>query len=620
MKFIFFFVLFTVQVVLSQYTSAPDHLNFEAIQNKVDLLIFETNIYIAQNSKCLSKLYADLEKGKRTPIYANYDCGNRSPLEAVSETDEELLHLINMQFPSYYNSINSTVELVQQLNQLIEQQQLNTSRLNELLLQYEASAQEFKLQTEKLTKENQKKTLEVLPISLKKYILNERLFIQSNQFYLRPTLKGNFPSESLKDNISTTDLLLIEIKKASENDKILQQITGQIIAYQQTKKDFLHQLAYDKLLNCDFRNEFYFQLHNYFNNGIIPALKIYYQISYGLSAIYQPFNNLKHQEVAPPKFAQQALITDQIKHQNNNLNTEQYQVLVDHINLINQSIMANNTNASVLFQLGQELPSKRTIPSYKLSMKLQKNVSFNALRQSAIKLQKTKSAAFQVIANQSNALAAMLNDCNKAYNLIKTEFSLNNVGPDNYEQLNTWLIFYKDQLNNISKQIQALNKNLSYYFSKPLGSSAEASCSDSLLSYCNALKETIKYIENNTNSATEVLLIDQPKLAQYQATLLHQSNTKFSKIDEKAYVDVYSLQQIYQELVQQGKQLADKYSYLQENALVPFKKGCCQGYLPMLNDYNYALMYFNEFSRMSAQKNKLPIYGNLLIFETIILP
>ena len=117
-----------------------------------------------------------------------------------------------MQYPSYYNSINSTVELVQQLNQLIEQQQLNTSRLNELLLQYEASAQEFKLQTEKLTKENQKKTLEVLPISLKKYILNERLFIQSNQFYLRPTLKGNFPSEPLKDNISTTDLLLIEIK------------------------------------------------------------------------------------------------------------------------------------------------------------------------------------------------------------------------------------------------------------------------------------------------------------------------------------------------------------------------------------------------------------------------
>ena len=153
MKFIFFFVLFTVQVALSQYTSAPDHLNFEAIQNKVDLLIFETNIYIAQNSKCLSKLYADLEKGKRIPIYANYDCGNRSPLEAVSETDEELLHLINMQYPSYYNSINSTVELVQQLNQLIEQQQLNTSRLNELLLQYEASAQEFKLQTEKLTKE-----------------------------------------------------------------------------------------------------------------------------------------------------------------------------------------------------------------------------------------------------------------------------------------------------------------------------------------------------------------------------------------------------------------------------------------------------------------------------------
>lgn len=620
MKSILFFLLCTAQVALSQYASNPDNLNFEAIQNKMDLLIFETNIYIAQNSKCLSGLYKDLEKGKRISTFGNFDCGSRSPLAALNEADQELLQHINLQYPAYFSSINQTTRVVEQLQQLLKNQQLDHSKLEGLLRQFEASAQEFKLQSDIQSKNQQTKTLEQLPQALKAYILTERQFIQSNKYFLRASFRGNFPTKELQANIARTDSLSRLIETAARKDKKLTQILGQIAANQQIKNDFLQQVAYDKLLDCNYRNEFYFQLHNYFNNGLIPALKVHYSASYGLTAIYQPFNNMKHQQVAAPQFKNQVLISGQLDASKISLNKEQYKFLADHINLINQSIQANNLNASVLYQLDQELPAKRAVPSYKLSLKLKKDFSFLALQLSCSKLIKRTSAAYQLIAQQSLALATMLNDCNTSYDLINTEFSQNNITPSNHEQLVAWLDVFKEQLHNAAQQIKLINQNLGISFKNTSKNSPESTCSKDLLSYCQTLKEVLRHVENKTNITAEIALDDQQKASAYHSKLIEQTDHYLTKIDKTEYFDVYSLHRIYKELIQQGEQLQEKYKYLQENARVPFKKGCCQGYYSVLNSYNGTLLYFNEFSRMSAQNSQQAIFNHLLVYETIILP
>ena len=110
--------------------------------------------------------------------------------------------------------------------------------------------------------------------------------------------------------------------------------------------------------------------------------------------------------------------------------------------------------------------------------------------------------------------------------------------------------------------------------------------------------------------------------------LIKKEDTLMAGLEKLGEHSIFCPYGIFEKVLIQGLLQHKKASIFADKETVPFKKGCCEGYLAVINYYNNSIKIFNEFSRLGSEKDtdyallyhQKPVYNNLLLFKPALLP
>jgi hypothetical protein len=614
----------------AQYFQYEEGIKLSALEQKLDLLIYQTNNYIVQNSQCLSKIYSDLNKGRKIYSYGNDYCGSRSPLSIISKRDSEFFEKINEQYPELYSSLNKLIDFNTKVSAELMKGEFDWKMINVFMTDHEILCSEFNQESQKIRKKLREDGMQHLPLVLKEYLDFEYVYADKLKYFLRSTKAGNFPEKELAENLRISDSLSLAITEASKKDRRLKKVMQSLYSHQYNKANYLHNLEYDKLFESKYRNEYYFQLHNYYNNGIIYNLKTTFNTPYSLFVPFKPYNNLTSQEVGPAilhfTYVSNYLYTDSI----NNSQLTDFAECEKLTILLNKVIIANISNTKSLFNLRKQVHRNYVTSTKFIRLQSKKELYLNELKAAVINLNSRKNEAFATVSKQVSIFTDILKDCNTIYILLNLKLKNESLFPDDLNYIKTKIEDYSCLLHQLDRQIIILNKNINIALSPQVSyTDSWSKSSEELMGYCSELREEMLAIELKTIKTTkpsEAYDFSRPLTLHNQ--LIKEEDILLAGLEKLGELSIFCPYGIFEKLLSQGQLQHKKASVFADSETVPFKKGCCEGYLSVINYYNNSIKVFNEFSRLGAEKDtdyallyhQQPVYNNLLLFKPALLP
>lgn len=597
-------------------------------EKKLDRLLYNTNSYIVEFDGCLSGLYAIAAKGQKINKYSQSSCNHETPWDVAHIQDSAFYQSVAQSHPELFKSFNKLNEVCKQVVIDLKMERLDETKLSNHFERFEKSCQSLQLNSEALRSKWRKEALLLLPKELANYMEHNFQQFKDLQHYLRQDLAANFPEALLRKNLEDTDSLLVLLEVKSEQDSKLKLLMYSIQGCQQNKKYYLNELDFKNTQSAKYRNDFYYQIHNHYNNGLVQMLRTHYNTPYSLFIPIKPFHNQTAEKTKLPDVRFKTVHTETYEKPINHWNFKDADALGELTGTLNLAVRKTNQNTVALFKLQAEIEQRRTRGRGTVKLYHEFSLNLGDIEGALGRLKPgsgNQNEAFPLISTQVNNLMALLEDTKIIYQLIELQLDDEARKPDDFEAIEALVQQYRQLMQDFEAQLKVLEKNINKANSpKLMGQDNWSKTTRALEGYCQELRAEANAVEGKTLTESAANNYDYTKIEKAYQSLLEQEINMMSGIKKLGSSNGNCPYGTFEDVLDRGLEQHRKALRFQDSTHIPFS----EGYARLIDVYNNALEYYNKFSRQGSERDsdyakyyhKTPVVNALLLYKAVQLP
>ena len=602
--------------------------NLSEFDKKLDRLLYNTNRYILDFSQCLSNLHKTIVQGKSVK-YSLGNCNHETPWDIIQMQDNSFYLTMSKTHPALSKSFEELNKHCKAVVVDLKMERMDEATINQHIENFAKHCQDLNANSEAIRSKWRQAALSLLPKEVVAYLENERTQYKNIVFCLRLNLGTNFPEALLRKNIKDSDSLLVLLELRAEKDSKVHLILDHFRACQNSKRHYLNGLNAQNNNLASYQNNFYNQIHNHFNNGLINLLRVHYNTQMNLYIPVSPINNLVDEKTIIPSFKFQTLNDQAYVGQVLRWTFKDADALGELTTALNLAIRQTNHSTEALYKLKTDIERKILGKTNFAKVLHQSKLNRGDLEGVLGRLKLNKNEVFPLIEAQTQNLLLLLEDSELLFNQILVSIDNKNKNDLDYAETEKLLQQYQSLLVQLDKQLTALNLNIDKANSPKFnGQDSWSKSSRALHAYCVALHQELDIAEQKTFDTNITDNYDYTKVEKLASDLLEQEISMMKGIKKYGSGHGKCPYGIFEDVLETGLIQHKKVLVFKDSSSIPFLQGCCDGYYNMVRYYNETLDDYNKFSLQGAERDsdfarydhKTPVVNPLILAKALQLP